>query len=411
MSEQSVATAEPVATAETLAVFVLDKGDAAERLLEAIRKVDEIDDNVRIVDAAIANRSKRRGSVKIHQTTDKGALKGGFKGGAIGVVVGALVLGPAGAVVAGAGGALLNSVRNRLHDIGIDDKFMKQVSKEIEKGKSALFVQYEGNWAASIGLVQGAIQAENALLIESTLPAETAAALRALVEPAAESLGGEEVVADYEIVTDEGPEEEAPAAAEEAPAAAEAAPVAAVAAASGNGAHHDDLTQLVGIGPKAAAALVAAGIDSYASLAEANEPQLRKALHAGDMTPPGNVNTWPMQASFAVKGDWQGLMKHNERATAKAKPAAAQHASTAASAPSDDLTQINGIGPRISSILNDGGITSYSQLEHANSGDLRQIIAVGGALPPSSLDSWPTQASYASRGDWAGLASYNGRRR
>ena len=27
--------------------------------------------------------------------------------------------------------------------------------------------------------------------------------------------------------------------------------------------------------------------------------------------------------------------------------------------------------------------------------DLRQIIAVGGALPPSSLESWPTQASYA----------------
>ena len=42
-------------------------------------------------------------------------------------------------------------------------------------------------------------------------------------------------------------------------------------------------------------------------------------------------------------------------------------------------------------------------------GDLRQIIAAGGALPPSSLDSWPTQASYASKGDWSGLASYNRR--
>ena len=40
------------------------------------------------------------------------------------------------------------------------------------------------------------------------------------------------------------------------------------------------------------------------------------------MMPPGNVATWPMQASYAAKGDWQGLMKHNEkqRAMAKAKP-------------------------------------------------------------------------------------------
>jgi predicted flap endonuclease-1-like 5' DNA nuclease len=104
--------------------------------------------------------------------------------------------------------------------------------------------------------------------------------------------------------------------------------------------------------------------------------------------------------TYAVKGDWQGLMKHNEKAMAgKAKPvAAAAAAASAAAAPPDDLTQINGIGPRISSILNDGGITTFAELQHANTGDLRQIIAVGGALPPSSLDSWPTQATYAARG-------------
>jgi predicted flap endonuclease-1-like 5' DNA nuclease len=87
------------------------------------------------------------------------------------------------------------------------------------------------------------------------------------------------------------------------------------------------------------------------------------------------------------------------------RPAAAPAAAAAENA--QDLTQIKGIGPRIASILNDGGITNYGQLEHANGGDLRQIIATGGALPPATIDSWPTQASYASRGDWSGLASYN----
>jgi predicted flap endonuclease-1-like 5' DNA nuclease len=128
-------------------------------------------------------------------------------------------------------------------------------------------------------------------------------------------------------------------------------------------------------------------------------------LHEADMVPPGNVASWPMQATYAEKGDWQGLMKYNAQA-AKSRPAP-QRAATAAAEPTDDLTQLSGIGPRIQSILNEGGITSYAQLEHANSSDLRQIIATSGALPPSSLDSWPTQASYATKGDWSGLATYN----
>jgi predicted flap endonuclease-1-like 5' DNA nuclease len=393
---------------QTLAAFVLDDGAAARRLLAEIEKIDAVDDNVKVVDAAIVEHTKR-GRVKVHQTEDMGAMKGGFHGAAIGVVVGAIVAGPAGAVVGGAAGGLLHSLRSGFHDIGIDDKFMKQVSSEIDKGKGALFVQYEGQWAASIGLIQNAIKAENALLIQSTLPAETAAALRALVEPAAEVLGGDEVVADYEVQIEEAPEEEAAPTEEAAPAATAA--VAAKAAGGNGNVSGDDLTQLVGIGPKAATALAAAGITTYAALAETNEPQIRHALHEADMMPPGNVATWPMQATYAVKGDWQGLMKHNEKAMAgKAKPvAAAAAAASAAAAPPDDLTQINGIGPRISSILNDGGITTFAELQHANTGDLRQIIAVGGALPPSSLDSWPTQATYAARGDWSGLASYNRR--
>ena len=182
-------------------------------------------------------------------------------------------------------------------------------------------------------------------------------------------------------------------------------PVAVAAAGSGDGngrGGHDDLTQLVGIGPKAASALTAAGIATYAALSEANKPQIRRALHDADMMPPGNVSTWPMQASYAGKGDWQGLMKHNEKATAKARARrAADRDCDGRCYKTDDLTQINGIGPRIASILDDGGITTYAQLEHANGGELRQLVAVGGTLPPSSIDSWPTQASYAARGDWS----------
>ena len=379
---------------QTLAVFVLDKGKQSRQLLKRIQEIDDVDPNVKIVDAAIADRT-RLGRVKVHQTADLGGAKGFARGGALGVIVGALVLGPAGAVVGGAAGGVLNGLRNRFHDIGINDKFMRQVTKEVDKGKSALFILYEGDWSHSIGMIEQAVASEKALLIHSTLPAATASALMALVVPAAEELGGTEVVEDYEV---EVPEE---------PAEAEAAPVAAAAAvaAAAPAATPDDLSQLVGVGPKASEALAAAGITTYAALADANEPEIRRALHDGDMVPPANVGTWPMQASYAARGDWQGLMKYNQKGS---KPAAKKASSKpAAKAAPDDLTQLSGIGPRISTILSSGGITTYAELEHTDTSELRKIIAAGGALPPSQLDSWPTQASYATRGDWSGLASYN----
>jgi predicted flap endonuclease-1-like 5' DNA nuclease len=106
-----------------------------------------------------------------------------------------------------------------------------------------------------------------------------------------------------------------------------------------------------------------------------------------------------------------GLMKYNKKAepskssAAKAKPA--KEAKAEKAAPPDDLTQLTGIGPRISSILADGGVTTYAQLEHTDPSELRKILAASGALPPSSFDSWPTQASYAASGDWSGLSTYN----
>ena len=394
---------------QTLAAFVLDTGKQSRRLLKRIQEIDQVDPNVKIVDAAIVDRTRFR--VKVHQTEDLGGAKGAVRGAGLGVIVGALVLGPAGAVVGGAAGGVLNGLRNRFHDIGIDDKFMRQVTKEIERGKSAIFILYEGNWAGSIGMIEQAITVEKALLISSTLPPKTAAALKALVDPAVEQLGGAEVVSDYEVEAPEAP------AAEAAPAVAAAAAAASVEAGPAEAAPTeaapaipDDLTQLAGVGPKASAALATAGITTYAALAEANEPQVRHALHAADMVPPANVASWPMQASFAAKGDWQGLMKYNQRASggaAKSKAAKATKSKAAKAAPPDDLTQLSGIGPRISSILADAGVTTYAQLEHTDPSDLRKVIAQSGALPPSSLDSWPTQASYAARGDWQGLSAYN----
>ena len=272
---------------QTLAVFVLDNDGAAKRFLKKVQEIDKADKRVEILDAAIAHKGKF-GRVKIHQTIDRGAAKGAARGGTVGVVVGAIIAGPAGAAVGGAAGGVLAGLHNKFHDIGIDDKWMKRVGKEVDKGKSALFVQYEGDWQSSLGAITDAVKTSKALLIESTLSNEKAMALRELIIPAAEQLGGEEVIVDFEVETEVQP---------------------------------DDLTQLPGIGPKFAKALTAGGLGTYKALAAANEPQMRRALHDADANPPANMHTWPTEAEYAANGDWAGLMKYAQKQqAAKAKP-------------------------------------------------------------------------------------------
>ena len=390
-------------TDQTLAVFLVDNGDSARRLLKAVEKIDKGDKNVKIVDAAVADHHKR-GRVTVKQTHDVSGRKGGVRGGSVGVIAGAVMLGPPGAAVGGAVGATLSGLYSRFRDVGIEDTFMRKIANDIDRGKSAVFVQYEGDWSASIEAVKVALRAEKGELIHSTLPADKAAELQAIVAPAVDELGGEETVADYEVAI--GPEAEA-APAEPAPAPAAAA--SAKPAKAAKAAKADDLTQLAGIGPKSAEALDAAGITTYAALAESNEPAIREAFQASGIVVRSNVSTWPMQASYAVKGDWRGMAKYNERQSHQGRSAPAKSKAKAApKAPKpDDLTQISGIGPRMEMLLKGEGVTTYAALRDASVEDLRAIVARGGALPPSSLPTWPTQAAFAIKGDWNGLKKYN----
>jgi predicted flap endonuclease-1-like 5' DNA nuclease len=384
---------------QTLAVFLLDSGDAARRLLKAVEKIDKGDKNVKIVDAAIADHHKR-GRVTVKQTHDVSGRKGGVRGGSIGVIAGAVMLGPPGAAVGGAVGATLSGLYARFRDVGVDDKFMRKVAQDIDRGKSAAFVQYEGDWGASIGAVSDVLRAEHGELIHSTLPADKAAALLAIVAPAVDDLGGEDTVADYEVEI----ASEVATPAEPAPAAE---PSASPSASDKAAAKADDLTQLAGVGPKSAQALNAAGLTTYAALAEVNEPAIRNALQASDIVTRANVSTWPMQASYAAKGDWRGLAKYNQRSSRQGRTTAAKSKPAPDASGSDDLTQISGIGPRMEMLLNGEGVTTYAALRQASIEDLRTFVARGGALPPSSLPTWPNQAAFAMKGDWNGLTAYN----
>ncbi len=69
----------------------------------------------------------------------------------------------------------------------------------------------------------------------------------------------------------------------------------------------DDLRRIEGIGPKMAAALNAAGILTFAQLAEAGEDTLRAAIEAAGMRFAPSMSSWAEQAQLAAQGDWAGL--------------------------------------------------------------------------------------------------------
>jgi hypothetical protein len=69
---------------------------------------------------------------------------------------------------------------------------------------------------------------------------------------------------------------------------------------------------------------------------------------------------------------------------------------------SDDLTQIEGIGPKIASLLNKAGITTFQQLAQADTDQLKKLLKEA-KLPFTDPTTWSEQARLAAAGDYEGL--------
>lgn len=74
----------------------------------------------------------------------------------------------------------------------------------------------------------------------------------------------------------------------------------------------DDLTRINGVGEVYQTTLREAGITSYGDLASTSLDQLEATLEAAGRSRPGRLETWPRQAEFAARGDWEGLRRYLE---------------------------------------------------------------------------------------------------
>jgi uncharacterized membrane protein len=118
----------------TLAVIGYDNEFKAEEVRLTLRKLQK-DYLIDLEDAVVAVKDAQ-GKVKLHQAinlTAAGAVGGGFWGSLIGLIFLNSLLGAAVGAAAGAASGALT-------DVGINDKFMKELAATMSPGSSALFV-------------------------------------------------------------------------------------------------------------------------------------------------------------------------------------------------------------------------------------------------------------------------------
>jgi F-type H+-transporting ATPase subunit gamma len=69
----------------------------------------------------------------------------------------------------------------------------------------------------------------------------------------------------------------------------------------------------------------------------------------------------------------------------------------------DDLTMIEGIGPKMSKALVDAGVDTFAKLATKTETELRAIIEGAGMKLAPGVSTWAEQANIAAKGDWDGL--------
>ena len=83
-----------------------------------------------------------------------------------------------------------------------------------------------------------------------------------------------------------------------------------------------------------------------------------------------------------------------------AKPAPA---APAARAEPDDLTRVEGVGPKYRDALHAVGVTTYAQLAAMSEAELVELVKAAGMRKRASMATWAEQAALAASGDWDAL--------
>jgi predicted flap endonuclease-1-like 5' DNA nuclease len=96
-----------------------------------------------------------------------------------------------------------------------------------------------------------------------------------------------------------------------------------------------------------------------------------------------------------------------EAPVAEAPVIEAPQPTTPASTP-DDLTKIEGVGPKMSAALKAVGVDTFAKLAAQDTETLKTALAGQGVRFTPTIESWVEQATYAAKGDWDTLSKLQG---
>jgi uncharacterized membrane protein len=155
-----------------LVVITFDNADEASKVRESLRSLEKegllnLDDSAVIVkDAA--------GKVHVKNQTDRGVIVGAAGGGAIGLLIASIFFPFAGII----GGALVGAVVGRMADLGVDQKFVHEVSAALKPDSSAIFVMVR---QANPAAVVAALKPYQGQVYQTSLPTESEEELRRIL--------------------------------------------------------------------------------------------------------------------------------------------------------------------------------------------------------------------------------------
>ena len=159
-------------------------------------------------------------------------------------------------------------------------------------------------------------------------------------------------------------------------------------------ADQDDLTKIEGVGPKIAELLGAGGITSFAQLASTPTEQIQSILNAGGLSS-HDPTTWAAQSQMAADGKWDELKVWQDELDGGKQVT------------KDDLTKVEGIGPKLAEILNASGINGFKTLAGTTPVQLRAVLDMAeGNFAAHDPSTWPQQAQMAADGKWDELQKW-----
>ena len=157
-----------------LMVITFEDPEQAHQVLDALRE-GEHDHQVSLDDTAIVVKGKD-GTVEVDNEVDRGIKVGALGGGLLGLLIGFLVGGP---LVSLALGAIAGALGGDLANLGIDQRFINDVTEDLAPGSSALFLMVRG---ADTETTARALEPFEGKVYYSYLPEETEAQLREILD-------------------------------------------------------------------------------------------------------------------------------------------------------------------------------------------------------------------------------------